>query len=93
MERELNVTKAREKFSDLVEGVQFQGDAYIISRHGKPAAAIVPIEVYESWKRERAAFFDLIRTAQGAADLDPETANLLASEAAMAARSGDRSTR
>ncbi len=93
MEKELNVTKAREKFSDLVEGVQFQGNAYIISRHGKPAAAIVPIEVYESWKRERSAFFDLIRSAQDTADLDTETAGRLASEAAAAARAGDRNSR
>ena len=47
MERILGVTKAREKFGDLVEQVQYQGDTYIISRNGKPAAAIVPIGVYE----------------------------------------------
>jgi prevent-host-death family protein len=41
MERELGITKARETLSDVVERVQFQGDTYIISRHGKPAAAVV----------------------------------------------------
>jgi prevent-host-death family protein len=73
MEKELGITEAREKLSDLVEQVQYQGEAYIISRHGKPAAAVVPIEVYENWKRQREMFFDAIRELQGAnQDVDPE---------------------
>jgi prevent-host-death family protein len=85
MEKELGVTKAREKFGDLVEQVQYQGDTYIISRNGKPAVAIVPIEVYESWKKERRAFFDLFRQAQQTANLTSEEAENLASEAEEAA--------
>jgi prevent-host-death family protein len=81
MEKEMGVTKAREKFGDLVEQVQYQGDTFIINRNGKPAAAIVPIEVYESWKKERAAFFDLFRQAQENANLTSEEAERLASEA------------
>lgn len=86
MEKELSVTQAREKFSDLVEQVQFQGDTYVISRHGKPAAAVVPIEVYENWKRQRRAFFDQIRQMQQRVDLDPQGAERLANEAVTAAR-------
>ncbi len=86
MDRELSVTKARENFSELVEQVQHQGAAVIISRHGKPAAAIVPVEVYESWKRERQAFFDLLRELQSQSDLTSEAAQRLASQAAAAAR-------
>jgi prevent-host-death family protein len=81
MEKELGVTKAREKFGELVEQVQYQGDTYIINRNGKAAAAIVPIEIYESWKRERRAFFNLIRQAQETANLTSEEAERLASEA------------
>ena len=80
MEKELGVTKAREKFGELVEQVQYQGDTYIINRNGKAAAAIVPIEIYESWKRERKAFFDMIRQAQQTANLASEDADHLASE-------------
>ena len=87
MERILGITKAREKFGDLVEQVQYQGDTYIISRNGKPAAAIVPIGVYESWKKEREAFFDLIRKTQQEANLAPEEAGRLAEEAVAVARS------
>jgi prevent-host-death family protein len=73
MEKKLGVTEAREKLSELVDQVLYQGDAYIISRHGKPAAAVVPIEVYESWKGQRKAFFTAIRKIQKAnTEVDPE---------------------
>ena len=73
MERVLGITKAREEFSSIVEQVQYQGDSIIISRHGKPAAAVVPMEVYEIWKRQREAFFDAIRRIQEAnKDADPD---------------------
>ncbi|HEX6302742.1 MAG TPA: type II toxin-antitoxin system prevent-host-death family antitoxin [Anaerolineales bacterium] len=86
MERELGVTEAREKLSAVVDKVQHQGDAFIISRHGKPAAVVVPVEVYENWKKQRSEFFDLIRDLQERADLDPEEAERLAAEAIAAAR-------
>jgi prevent-host-death family protein len=73
MERELGITKARETLSDMVERVQFQGDTFIISRHGKPAAAVVPIEVYENWKRQRREFFDAVRRLQSTnEEVDPD---------------------
>ena len=34
MERVLGITEARQAFSNVVERVQYQGDSYIISRHG-----------------------------------------------------------
>lgn len=48
MERKLGVAEARENFSDIIEQVQYQGDAYLISHLGKPAVAVVPVEVYET---------------------------------------------
>ena len=86
MERELGITKARENFSEIVEQVQYQRDSYIISRHGKPAAAVVPVEVYQSWKRQRQEFFAQIRQMQQEADLTPEEAVRLAAEAVAAVR-------
>jgi len=88
METVLGVTKAREKLSEIVESVQYQNEAYIISRHGRPAAAVVPVEVYESWKRQRKEFFDLIRhfqEASGEADPDEVMQDVL--EAQQAVRS------
>ena len=86
MERMLGIAKAREDFSTIIEQVQYQGESYIISRHGKPAAAVVPIEVYQTWKRQREEFFDLIRQAQQEANLAPEQAERLAAEAMAAVR-------
>jgi prevent-host-death family protein len=89
METILGVTKAREKLSEIVESVQYQNDAYIISRHGKPAAAVVPVEVYESWKRQRKELFDLIRQFQeagGETDPDEVMEEVLAAQQAVRAR-------
>ena len=86
MERMLGITQAREEFSTVIEQVQYQGDSYIISRHGKPAAAVVPIEIYENWKRQREEFFDLVRQTQQAAALSPEEAERLAAEAVVTIR-------
>lgn len=69
MERKLGVAEAREKFSDLIDQVQYKGDTYLISKHGKPAVAVVPIEVYSTWKRQRTQFFDSIRQIQ---ELNPD---------------------
>jgi prevent-host-death family protein len=90
MEQELSISKARDTLSDLVEQVQYQGSTYIISRHGKPAAAVVPIEIYENWKRQRRAFFDAIRSIQSAnAGADPEEAMEAVIQAQQTFRSSD----
>ena len=86
MERQMGITEAREKMAEIVEQVQYQGNSFIINRHGKPAAAVVPIEVYENWKQQRNELFDLIRQMQQRANLDPEEAERLAAEAVAAAR-------
>ena len=86
MEKVLGVTEARKKFSNIVEQVQYQGNTYLISRYGKPAAAVVPVEVYENWQRQRAEFFDLIRDMQEEADLSPEEADRIAAETVAAIR-------
>ena len=86
MRQALGVTEARKEFSTIIEQVQYRGDSYIINRYGKPAAAVVPIEVYKSWQRQREEFFDLIRDLQGDADLSPEEAERIAREAIAASR-------
>lgn len=90
MERALGITQAREEFSNVIERVQYWGDSYIISRHGKPAAAVVPVEIYENWKRQREEFFDLVRQTQEEAHLAPEDAERLAAEAIAAVRAQGR---
>jgi prevent-host-death family protein len=86
MERQVGVAEAREKFSELIEKVQYKGEAYVISRHGKPAAALVPMKVYENWKRQREELFATVRKMQEQINLDPEEAERIALEAQQAVR-------
>ena len=73
MEQRLGVSAARERLADILDNVRFRGESYIVERHGKAAAAIVPIEVYERWKKERDDLFTLVRGVQQAnADADPD---------------------
>ena len=73
MERVLGVVEARQDFSNIIAQVQHQGQAYIISRYGRPVAAVVPVEVYERWKEDREALFRVIRGIQQAnSNAEPE---------------------
>lgn len=86
MERKLGVTEAREKFAEIIEKVQYQGDAFVISRHGKQAAAVVPMNVYENWKRQREDFLASVRKLQEQINLDAAEAERIALEAQQAVR-------
>jgi prevent-host-death family protein len=91
MDTTLGVTKARAKLSEIVESVQYQNDAYIISRHGRPAAAVVPVEVYEAWKRQRKELFALVRQFQEASgEADPDDVMRDVLEAQQAVRTQGR---
>lgn len=73
MEKKLGITNARQAFSTLVDRVQHRGDIYVISRHGEPAAVLVPLEVYRRWKEQRERLFEAIRSIQRAnLGADPE---------------------
>ncbi len=92
MEKELGITEARQDFSGVLEEVQYRGQSFVINRRGKPVAAVVPLEVYESWKRRRKKFFDAIREIQAAnKEADPEQVMKKVVEAQQAVRSSDNS--
>ena len=44
--------EARRHFGKLIDGVK-AGDKFVIKEHGQPVAAIVPLALYEQWKKER----------------------------------------
>ena len=90
MDKRIGVTEARSNLSEIVEQVQFRGNAYIINRNGKPAAAVVPIDVYENWKRQRRSFFDSVREMQKMVRLPARSAERLAAQAVRAARRGSK---
>ena len=87
VDKEIGVTEAREEFSSIIKDVQYRSGAYVIKRHGEKAAAVVPVQVYLDWKKQRKGFFDQIREIQGRADLSPGEASQLAAEAIAAVRS------
>lgn len=86
MERTVAAFEARRKFGKLLQEVAARGDRYVVERHGEPIAAVVPIEIYEQWKRGRSAFFAQARAASERANLSPEAADALAAEAVQAVR-------
>ena len=86
MERKLGITEARKQLADIVDGVTYKGDHYVIVRHGQEAAAVVPIEVYRRWKAEREELFAVIREVQVAnpsADPDQVMQDVLEAQQAV----------
>ena len=92
MEKTIAAFEARRKFGKILQEVAGKGDKFVVERHGEPVAAVVPMEVYENWKRQRTEFFDLIRSMQQEANLDPEEAERIALEAQQAVRAKAQKT-
>lgn len=93
MEKSIGVTKARDQFRSIVDEVQYRGDKYVINRHGKPAVAVVPVEIYENWKKQRMRLLALIQEVQEAnPDADPEEVMRDVLEAQQAIRSQSNQT-
>jgi len=50
MTHTLPITKAREELTTLVENAKKRLDEYVITVNGTPAAVIISVAEYESWK-------------------------------------------
>ena len=87
MEKVVAAFEARRQFGKILQDVIAKGDRYVVERHGEPVAAVVPIEVYEQWKRARSELFAKIRATAEQADVSPQEADALAQEAVRAVRS------
>ena len=92
MEKTINSFEVRRSFGKLVQNVAAHGDKIIVERHGTPVAVLVPIEVYEQWKRSRERFFELLEMGQHNAHLTPEEADNLALEVVEEIRQQKRAT-
>ena len=64
MDKLLALTEARKNFSEVVSEVMYRGDTFIISKLGKPAAAVVPIRVLEEWREQRRKQFAALHVIQ-----------------------------
>lgn len=86
MEKIVGAFEIRRNLGKVLQDIAARGDRYIVERHGEPIAAVVPVEVYEQWKRSRNRFFEQLRRAQENANLSPEEAEALADEAVQSIR-------
>ncbi|MEK7533937.1 MAG: type II toxin-antitoxin system prevent-host-death family antitoxin [Patescibacteria group bacterium] len=50
MTHTLPITKAREELTNLVENAKKRLDEYVITVNGRPAAVLISVAEYESWK-------------------------------------------
>ncbi|MHB1355543.1 MAG: type II toxin-antitoxin system Phd/YefM family antitoxin [Anaerolineae bacterium] len=87
MDRQIGITEARKLLAEIVDKAEYSGENCIIIRHGQPAAAVVPMEVYRQWKKERKDLFAAIRRIQATnADVDLEDVMQRVLEAQQAVR-------
>ncbi len=72
-DKQVGIAQARQKFGSIVESVQYDGETFVISRNGKPVAAVVPVRIFEQYQREREELFSLIDRVQVAnQNADPD---------------------
>jgi prevent-host-death family protein len=50
--QEITTQEARDKFGEVIEQVRLADERYVITRYGKPAAVIVPVDWYMEIKRK-----------------------------------------
>lgn len=88
MEKTTNSSDLRSNLSLVLDEVQFNQDSYVIERKGRPAAVIVPLAVYDNWKKSRERFFETVKQIQAAnenADPDEILQDILAAQQAVRA--------
>lgn len=88
MERTIRALEARRQFDTVLRDVVTRGDAYVVERLGEAVAVVVPVHIYEQWKRNRDTFFDRLEETARRVNMPEEEGMALALEAQRAARSG-----
>jgi prevent-host-death family protein len=53
MTKELNALKVRGNLGEILEMVYYNGDEYVIKRGTKPMAVLIPVDEFESYKKQR----------------------------------------
>jgi antitoxin Phd len=74
--RSIQIRDAKAKFSALIEAAE-HGRPTTITRHGRPAAVVVPVE--DAWRlypENQPSFADLLLTFPGGVELDRDRAPL-----------------
>ena len=66
----LGVAEAKRRFSELISRVEYRGERFIIQRHGRTMAALVPKEDLERLERQRPAREELMGAVGAWADFE-----------------------
>lgn len=98
MEKTIAAFDARRQFGKVLRDVETRGDSFVVERHGEAVAAVVPLRIYEKWKREQDDFLSILHKAQQNSarnypDMTEEEAMELALEAVAAVRAEMRAER
>ena len=87
MIRKSTAVAARQNFGDLLNQVQYRSDSVLITKDGKPVAALVDVELFERIRRMREDFLSLTdRIGQSYLGADPGIAEREIAEAVSHAR-------
>lgn len=68
MTKKTSALEARKNLGRLLEEAYYRGDEFVIERAGKPMAALVPIQEFDRWRKQREsdfALFDEVRAKAG----------------------------
>jgi len=70
---EVNAVNFRQNLGEMLNQVQYRNDSIVISKDGKPVAALVDAELFARIRRMRMRFDELTgRLADGFASVPPE---------------------
>lgn len=77
----------RQNLGELLNHVQYRGDSVVVTKDGKPVAALVDYELFERIRRMRDAFLRITdELGQVYSGIDPKTAQAEIQEAVAAVR-------
>ncbi|MBI4366646.1 MAG: type II toxin-antitoxin system Phd/YefM family antitoxin [Deltaproteobacteria bacterium] len=54
MEKTFSLSDAKAKLNSLIDEIDAKDDEFVITKNGRPVAALVPAALYEGWKETRA---------------------------------------
>lgn len=88
MQREATAMTVRQNLGELLNEVQYRHDSIVITKAGKPVAAMVDMDTYERMRRKDSGEFERVwaEFAKGFEDLTEEQAQALADEAVAEVR-------
>ena len=88
MQREATAMTVRQNLGELLNEVQYKHDSIVITKAGKPVAALVDIATFERMRRKNDGQFERMwaQVAKGFEDLSEAEVEALASQALREAR-------